>query len=293
MPKPKIAIIGPGRVGCAVARLLKEKRFPIAAVAGPSSERVHRAVEFIGAGKPARSAPAAAKTADVVLLTTPDRMIKPVCDEIAAAKGFKRNATVLHCSGAHDAELLASARACKARVAVLHPLQSFASPEQAVRRMKGTYFTFDGDDDAEPVAAQIVQALGGTLVRVRPKDRALYHAASCVLSNYLVALADLSFILMQLSGLSPKDAARALQPLMRGTVENIDTLGVPHALTGPIARGDVETVQRHLDALRPLPRDIRRLYTDLGLYTVRIAQRKGTLKSHDALALTRLLTEGA
>lgn len=292
MPKPKIAVIGPGRVGSAIARLLREKRFPIAAVAGSSSERVHRAVEFIGGGKVARSAAAAAKAGDVVFLTTPDRVIKPLCDEVAAAKGFKRNATVFHCSGAHDASLLESARACKARVAVLHPLQSFASPEQALRRMKGTYFTFEGDDAAEPAAAQIVEALGGTLIRVRPKDRALYHAASCVLSNYMVAIADLSFILMQLSGLSAKDAARALHPLMRGTVENIDSLGVPHALTGPISRGDVETVQRHLDALRPLPREIRRLYTDLGLYTVRIAQRKGTLKSHEALALMRLLSEG-
>ncbi len=292
-PKPKIAVIGPGRVGSAIARLLKERGFPIAAVAGGAPESVRKAVEFIGAGKAARSLAAAAHAGDVVFLTPPDRQIKPVCDAVAAAKGFRRGSVVFHCSGAHDASLLDSARACKARVAVLHPLQSFAGRDQALRRMKGAFFTFDGDEAAQPAAEQIVEALGGVLIPFRPKNRALYHAASCVLSNYLVALADLSVILMQLSGLPERDAARALLPLLRGTVENIDTLGLPHALTGPIARGDVETVQRHIEALRPLPREIRRLYSQLGLYTVRIAQRKGALKPHDALALARLLGETA
>ena len=292
MAKPIISIIGPGRVGCAIGRLLREKRYRIAAVAGGDAERLRKALEFIGAGKAVRSPAAAAKAANVIFLTTPDRAIRAVCDEIAAAKGFKRGSVVFHCSGAHDASLLASARERKAAVAALHPLQSFASPQEAVRRMKGTWFTFEGDEAAAPVAEALVGALGGHMVRTPPKDRALYHAASCVLSNYLVSIADLGVNMMQLCGLPRSEAVRAVQPLLHGTVENIASLGVPDALTGPIARGDVETVERHLRALNSLPRDIRHLYAELGLYTVRIAQRNGTLKHADALHLIRLLSGG-
>ena len=157
--------------------------------------------------------------------------------------------------------------------------------------MKGTCFTFDGDPEAAPVAQKIVDALGGRMVRIAPETRALYHAASCVLSNYVVAVADLGLIMLALSGMTKTEAARAARPLLRATVENIGKLGVPAALTGPISRGDVETVTRHLAALARLPREIRRLYCALGLYTVRVAQRKGTLKSAEALSLVRLLTD--
>ena len=214
----------------------------------------------------------------------------PLCKEIAAAKGFRRGATVVHCAGVYDASILAPARDRKARVAALHPLQTFASAEAAVRAMKGTCFTFDGDPEAAPVAEKIVDALGGRMVRIAPESRPLYHAASCVLSNYMVAVADLGLIMLELSGMDKAEAARAARPLLRGTLENIEKMGIPAALTGPISRGDVETVTRHLAALARLPREIRRLYCALGLYTVRVAQRKGALKSADALGLVRLLT---
>ena len=293
MAKPKVAIVGPGVVGRALGRLLRQKRFPIVGVAGRSPESVRGAIKFIGAGRAKRSASTAARGADVVFLTTPDKMIRPVCEEIAAAGAFKRGAVVFHCSGAYGADLLVSASERKAHAAALHPLQSFASPEAAVKRMKGTYFTFDGDEVAAPVAERIVEALGGRMVRIPPQNKALYHAASCVLSNYLVSIADLGLIMLTLSGLRPEEAVRAARPLLRGTVENIGILGVPDALTGPIARGDVETVERHLRALGPLPKAVRRLYCQLGLYTVRVAQRKGTLQPADARGLVTILTHAA
>ena len=288
MPKLKVAIIGPGVVGSAVGRLLRVKRFPIAAVAGRSPEGVRDGVKFIGGGRAARSLSAAARGADVVFLTTPDRTIRRLCEEIAAARGFKRGAVVFHCSGAYDAELLSAARSCNAHVGALHPIQSFASPEVAVKRMKGTYFTFDGDEKAAVVAEEIVKALGGKMLHIPPQNKVMYHVALCVLSNYLVAIADMGMIMLSISGLPPAEAARAARPLLRGTIENIGRVGLPDALTGPIARGDAQTVERHLRALAVLPKQIRRLYCELGLYTVRVAQRKGTLKPEGARRLVRI-----
>ena len=290
MAKPKTAIIGPGVVGKAAGKLLRAKRFPIAGVAGTSLHAARAAVKFIGGGRAARSASAAARGADIVLLTTPDRAIAEVCREIVDAKAVKRNAVVFHFSGAHGSDLLAPVRERKAFAAALHPMQSFASPGAAIRTMKGAFFTFDGDDEAAPVAESLVKALGGRMLRIAPENKALYHAAGCVISNYVAAIADLGVIMLTLSGLPPKDAARAAAPLLKGTADNIARLGMPQALTGPISRGDVETVERHLAALARLPSEIRGLYRQLGLYTVRVAQRKGTLHAAEARRMINLLS---
>ncbi len=292
MAKPKISIIGPGVVGQAIGRLLKARRYPVAGVAGTSARKTHQAVAFIGGGRAARSPAAAARGADVVFITTPDRMIRPVCEEIVEGGGLKRGAAVIHCSGAFGLELLEAAHSRKALTVALHPLQSFASPKAALKRMKGTCFTFDGDEAAAETVESIVSALGGRMLSISPQNRAVYHAATCVLSNYLVAIADLGTILLKQSGLPEKEAVRAVRPLIEGTVENIGAVGLPHALTGPIARGDTETVERHLQALAGFPYEIRRLYCELGLYTVRVAQRKGTLQAADARHLVGILNNG-
>jgi predicted short-subunit dehydrogenase-like oxidoreductase (DUF2520 family) len=289
MTHPEIAVIGPGVVGCALGRLLKRKRYPVVAVAGGAPKRAKEAAEFIGGARVARSNAAAARGADVVFITTPDRAIRAVCEEIAAARALKRGAVVFHCSGAYGPGPLIAARDAGALVAALHPIQSFASPEEAVRRMKGTFFTFEGDAGAETIADRIVRALGGTLARVAKVDRALYHAALCVLSNYQVALADLGFAMLGLAGMDRGQAAAAAGPLVRGTLENVAALGPAGALTGPIARGDAATVERHLGALRRLPREIAQLYCELGRYTVRLARRKGTLDPAGARRLMAVL----
>ena len=288
--KVSVSIIGAGVVGRAVGRLLREKGYSIKAVASRSSASVREAVDFIGQGRAARSLAAAAKSSDVVLITTADGAIQAVCEQIARAKGFKRGSTVLHFSGALTSSALAAARERRARVASLHPLQSFPSPEAALSRMKGTIFTFEGDEEAQPVASDLVAALGGKLMATTASSKALYHVACCVISNYAVSIVDLGVVLLELAGFSKQDAHKAMMPLLKGTVRNIEKLGVPMALTGPVARGDTETIERHLKALRPLPTEIRRLYRELGLYTLRVAQRKEPLDSAAGRHLWHLFT---
>ncbi len=127
------------------------------------------------------------------------------------------------------------------------------------------------------------------MVRVAKANRALYHAALCVLSNYQVALADLGFAMLGLSGMDPERVADAAEPLLRGTLENIAALGPAGALTGPIARGDAETVEGHLKALRRLPREVSQLYCELGRYTVRLARRRGSLDAAGARRIMAVL----
>jgi len=287
-----VSVIGAGVVGRALARTLREKGYAIGAVASRTSASVREAISFIGAGRAARSAAAAAKSADIVLLTTSDDAIQSVCEQIAAGKGFKRGAAVFHFSGSLGSSVLAAARERKAHAASLHPLQSFPSPEEALKRLAGTVFTFEGDEAAEPAAAEMVKALGGRMTRLDVEAKALYHAACCVISNYVVSLVDLGLLLLELAGFERKEAHKAMMPLLKGTVKNIEDVGVPAALTGPIARGDAETIQRHVNALHDLPREIRRLYCQVGLYALRVAQRKHPLEPAAARHLWHVLTRG-
>jgi len=290
----RVSIIGPGVVGQALGRLLHERGYVVAVVAGRSLASARAAIEFIGGrARAARTAAAAARRADVVFITTPDRAVEGVCNAIADAGAWRRGCSVFHCSGALGTEALNAARTGGAFVGALHPIQTFPSPERAVRRMKGTWFTFDGDPPAREVAEEVVAALGGRIVANPPRDRVLYHAALCVLSNYCVALADLAEAMLRCAGMSREEAAKAAQPLLRGTVGNIASLGATRALTGPVARGDVSTVAAHLRALRDLPDEVRRLYAHLGLHTVRVARRKGTLTAPDARRIVRILQDAA
>ena len=290
--KTSVSIIGAGVVGRALGRLLREKGYTILAVASRSNASVRQAIEFIGEGRAARTPAAAAKSSDIVLITTSDGAIRTVCDHVTADKGFKRGSVVLHFSGALGSSALTSAHERKAHVASLHPLQSFPSAEEALKRMKGTVFTFEGDEEAEPAAAALVKALGGKMIAIDASAKALYHAACCVISNYAVSIMDLGLVLLELTGFSREQAQKAVMPLLKGTVGNIDDLGVPAALTGPVARGDTATIERHLEALRPMPREIRRLYCELGLYTLRVAQRKSPLDQTAARHMWHLFTRG-
>jgi len=279
-------------VGQAIGQRLCSRRYTIGGVATRSLATARRAVQFIRGGQATRSAARAARSGDIVFITTPDDAILPVCEAVASARAFRKGAIVFHCSGGTSAEALASARDCGAHVASLHPLQSLPTPEEGVKRLKGTVFTFQGDAGAEPVAERLVRALGGTMVAIAADAKPLYHAASVVLSNYLAAVVDLGMALFERSGIPRDRAHEAAMPLVEGTVRNIRRLGLPDALTGPIARGDTKTVERHLAALAALPEHVGTLYRELGLHTVRVARRKGTLSAADARRLVAMLARG-
>ena len=288
--KPTVAIAGAGNVGRAVGRALAEAGYPIAAVMCRTRGSAEAAARFIGAGRAVEN-PAEAGAADLVLIGAPDRAIAEVCERIAREGGFRPRAVVMHFSGALSSKALCSAAKRGARVASLHPLQSFPSPEQGVERLPGTVFTFEGDEEAEETARMVVADLGGETIRVKAEAKPLYHAACCVISNYAAAVADLGFDLMARAGIAREHAQRAAMPLLKGTVANIERIGLPAALTGPIDRGDAATVEAHLEAMEGLPEDARELYRALGRRALMMAQEKRAMDPDAAAALARLLGE--
>ncbi len=289
-----VAIIGAGRVGSSIGFLLKQAGYPIAAVTARSTASAEKAAAVVSGAEPLTDVVKAASRADIVLITTPDRAIKEVCDTIAAGGGFKRGSLVAHTSGAHTLDLLEAALTRGAKRAVIHPLQSVPSAEQGIRTLPGSYFRIEADSEALATARSIVGALGGIELEM-PKwssdqdSAALYHAGAVAVSNYFVALVDYGLKFYEALGADRKEALKAVLPLIKGTLHNMETLGVPGALTGPIMRGDGETVKRHLDAMERRTPELMRLYRELAIQTVRSAKDKGSITAQTAEELLRLL----
>lgn len=268
--RPKVAVVGAGRVGTAFALRLKEKGYPVVAVASRSPASAGRLAEMTGAK--ACGAAEAARAGELVLLTTPDGVIAVAAEEISREGGFRPGQFVAHASGALPAAVLSPAQQAGAAVFSLHPLQSFATPELAVDRLPGSYFTFEGDPDAIPLARRLVADLGGMLFELDAAAKPLYHAAACVASNYLVTLLDLVLTLAEQAGLPRESIFPAFLPLIQGTLQNVGAVGPVTGLTGPVARGDVETIRQHALAME---KEAWELYRVLGLHTVKLARRKG------------------
>lgn len=283
--KPLLSLIGFGRLGAALASAAQNSGYRIAAVASPGEETRRRAAAQ-GFCAYADNA-AAAAAGQVVILCVPDRQIEPVCLELTTGGRLRAGQILLHTSGASAAGLLAPAKAAGVAVGALHPLQTFAGTEADAEAFSGIAFAIDGDVQAAAAARKLVSALGGRCLEVPPQDRALYHAAAVLTSNYLTALLSVAEELAA-RWAPPGQAMEALLPLAQETLNNIRRHGTASALTGPIARGDIATVERHLQALPPalLP-----LYKELGLAALSLAADK--LSPEREAALRRLLSTPA
>ncbi len=295
MDQRTVAIIGAGRVGSSIGFLLQRAGFLVVSVVTRSRESAESAAAFIGAGEPTTDVAQAAANAGIILITTPDRAIRETCDSIAAS-GIRQDSIVVHTSGAHSLDLLSSARARGAYRAVLHPLQSLASREQGIKTLPGSYFRIEADPAALIMVKEIMKALGG-IELVMPKwtsdtdSSALYHAGAVVVSNYFVALVDYGLKFYQALGAEKKEALKAVLPLIRGTLHNIESLGIPDALTGPIMRGDIETVRSHLSAMGNRTPELAGLYKQLARHTVAVARDKGSITEITAAEMLKVVEE--
>lgn len=283
----KIAIIGLGMVGTAIGHLLKKSGREIAALCDKLPPATKRAVLYTG-GKPYQDAQNAAAAADIILITTPDDSIENVCRKIAAPEVL-HNKLVIHMSGAGSLDLLDTAKKAGAITACIHPLQSFSSIDNAIKNIPGSIFGITAERKAKTSAQLFVHDLRGIPVFISPQHKPLYHTAACFASNYLVTLLNVVESIYRAIGLSKSKAQKAYLPLIYGTLRNIEASGSVRALTGPIARGDIGTVQKHISALNNVNPQYLPLYSILGEAATKIAQKKGTLSSQQAKKISQLL----
>lgn len=274
--RKKIGIIGAGVVGTAVGVVLKQKGYEITGAYDVKSESTQQLVERIGC-TPHTSPQEVSRSADVLFITTNDAAIRNVVDTLADRKAFFEGQVVVHMSGAQSSEVLDRAKMFGANILSVHPLQSFANVDGAIKNLPGSVFSIEGDRDAYDTAVCIVETLQGEYFFIDRKAKPLYHAGACVVSNYLVTLIDFGVKLLESTGIPRGAGVKALLPLIQGTVNNIENIGIPRALTGPISRGDLSTIVKHLECLEEMAPELMKLYSWLGFYTTQIAMEKGTI----------------
>jgi len=262
-PRPSVAVVGAGRVGGALARLLAGRGYAITDVVSRTAAGARAGAAFVGGGRPASLRSLRRIAADVILVSVPDDAIAAVADRLASL-GPPAGAVALHTSGARDAAELAPLRAAGAAVGSMHPLQSFPTPELALRLVEGSVFALEGDPAAIEVGVRIARDLGGRPVLLRPGAKALYHGAAVLASGGVTALLDMSLGALVRAGLSREEALRALMPLVQGTVSNVSRVDTAGALTGPFERGDEGTIARNRAALADLDARVAAVYDLLG-----------------------------
>jgi len=281
----KVGFIGAGTVGTALAVRLKEKGYPVIAAANRGKPSADRLAASVPGCVSYDTRQAVADVAELVFITTPDGAIAQVAAELTWHPGQ----SVVHCSGADSLAPLEPARRAGAQVGGFHPLQTFASVTHAIQNLPGSTFALEADGELLETLKQMALALEGNWIRLGAGDKVLYHAAAVLACNYLVTLVKLATDLWQVFGVSTPEATRALMPLLRGTINNIENVGLPNCLTGPIARGDLGTIEKHLAALEKSAPAVLSTYRELGLQTIPVALAKGKVDGTRAEEMRKLL----
>lgn len=273
-----LSIIGCGKLGRSLGLLWHRsghdpRGFVLHDILNRSAASAQQACDFIGAGKAALSFNDL-RPADVFLIAAGDDQITACCNALAAAGKLQAGSIVFHCSGALSSLELASASAAGAAVASIHPIRSFAAPQQVADSFAGTWCGSEGDPDALMILGPAFEAIGAQLVAIERDQKALYHAAAVFASNYLVTLIDVAQQAYVAAGIAPELALKLIAPLLSESAANAFRLGPAAALTGPIARGDLATVARQTQALQQWRPQLAGLYEQFAAVTSELASRK-------------------
>jgi len=265
-----ISIIGAGRAGSALACLMSDSGYGIGSVIDKDSDRARALAERAGAVNYASSPAGLYDEFDVLLIAVPDDAIANTVEVLAQSGKISTRCTVVHVSGLHTADILDPCTQQGACAASFHPCTAF-SPAQPV--ITPFYTAIEGDARAVEIMTEIAKTIGAVPFTVSAADKALYHNACTWASNYLVTV--LSTAVSVTEGMEPAVPPEALMGLAEQSVKNFFAGGGAGALTGPIARGDINTVSAHIQALLKKDRAAALLYCRIGKHTVNLALKQG------------------
>ena len=269
-----IGFIGAGVLGSGLALALRAAGWRVNAIASRTYASADQAASLIDGCMALETAQQVADGCDLVFITTPDSAIS----EVAGTVNWRQDQGVTHCCGAASIELLGAAAHAGAAAGAMHPFQTFAaidSPEQAAERLQGVTFAISATGWLEEFLPGLAQSLGGRGIEIPGDLRPLYHASAVLSCGYLATLLDAAVGLWTSMGFTEEDGVRAAVPLARATIEAIERQGPANAVTGPVVRGDADTVAAHLELLSQHAAHLLPLYRQLTEASLPLARAKG------------------
>jgi predicted short-subunit dehydrogenase-like oxidoreductase (DUF2520 family) len=282
-----IGVVGAGRVGAVLGAALRAAGHHVVAVAGESDASRTR-IETLLPGVPVRKPSAVARAAEILLLTVPDDTLGNVAAVLSASKAIQPGQLVVHTSGRHGTDVLRPAAKRGAQVAAVHPAMTFTGTDVDLGRVAGTVFGCTGGEDVRETVEALVTDVGGRPVWVDEHQRVLYHAALAHGANHLVTLVNQATDLLRVTGVT--DPAGLAAPLLHAALDNALSYG-DAALTGPIVRGDLQTVRDHLQALADTSLETLESYVAMGRATASHAVLDGRLEPRRAAAVVETLND--
>ena len=282
---PTTFIVGAGPVATALAGALRLGGVPVLGLWARRAAPARLAGSVAGVAAFSSAPPDLLLETEVVILAVRDQVITEVAQMLLGTGLINTRHVLLHCAGAASArELLGPVADRVAGIGTLHPLSAIADGKISMRALKGTVFGVEGDDAGRTTAGKLVAAISGIVLPLDGTQMASYHAAAALASNYLVAAIDAAAAVLASTGVAPDKAAQALIPLAEGALRNIAAHGTTGGLTGPVRRGDLATVTRHLEAIRDRP-ELAEIYRVLARRAVEIASRIDGRDAPDRTAL--------
>jgi predicted short-subunit dehydrogenase-like oxidoreductase (DUF2520 family) len=288
-----VSILGAGRLGTVLGAALHRRGYRIRGFSCRSSRSAAESRAIIGAGEAFADNTAAAQGARTVFITVPDDALAPVVEELAFSSLTWNDVRVFHCSGLRSAQVLESLERRSAVTASLHPVQTFVAKRVSPDLFRGIFFGVEGGPPGRDDASRIARDLGGRVFPLEAAQKPLYHTACSMASNLLVPLIREAADLLPAAGISPEKGLQILMPLAQRTLQNVKELDGGDAaasLTGPLVRGDRETIEAHVSALAGHPRALA-LYRRLGRAALEMAFRQKRIPAGTYSGLMALLED--
>lgn len=281
----KIGIIGAGRVGCSIGKYLRTKDIELAGYYDVDSAAAKEAAEFTRT-ESFDSLKQLADQSQIIFITTPDSFIIPVWEQLKELS--LTNQIICHCSGALSSDSFSGRESMSVSCCSIHPMLPFSNKFSSYQQLEHAFFTVEGHPHAVQVITDLLTSYGNEVCRIDAAAKPEYHAAASILSNQVIAVLDTGYRLLEDCGFSREKAVAATAALVRQNIENVLSQGCVHALTGPIERGDVSTVEKHLHCLNA---EDAALYRMLGTRLLAIAEGKNPTQNYENMRHVLLADE--
>lgn len=286
----KIGFIGAGKVGKALGLFLKNAGIEITGYYSRSDNSAITAAELTKSNS-YKNLQKLIEDSDIIGITTPDDAIEAISNNLAGIKINWQEKTTFHMSGVNSSELLNSLGSKGATTLSLHPMMSFAiNPIKASTDISEAIFTIEGTGKYYYRFKSLLEQIGVQVIQISTKDKAAYHAAASMISNYTVTLLDIGKRLFLSIGFTEEQASKLAEPLVKNTINNVFDFGTEQALTGPISRGDLGTVVKHIENLTNYNKRITEIYRMLGFETAELALRGGKINEELVIRLKEVLS---
>ena len=279
-----IGFIGAGRLGKALAWSFAAAGLRVQAAASNSATSARELAAGIP-GCEALAAQAVVDACDLIFLTTPDSAITPTC----ASLRWRPGVSVVHCSGVTEVDALCAARDQGAAIGGFHPMQTFGDPTAAVASLPGSTITIEAEEPLNATLVDLARQLDCRVNRLPPGMRARYHAAAGFTSQFINALFAEAAQVWESWGATQAQALQAMLPMARGTLASIESAGIAGGMPGPVSRGDVGSVEKHVAALAGLSEHTLNFYRTLCGSTITLAVERGSIDQATAHRLREVL----